>query len=367
MLTKRGEKSVKKIDLKEKFAIFKKKKSTRNEDIEKNIDIPIFASIPEFETETKMKNDLITIMDSKEAISEILRTLGKNIQTISNNKKIQTILITSPLSGEGKSWISANLAVVLAQEGKKVLIIDGDMRKGRQFSIFNVMVRPGLVNYLSDKENEYGIESIEDFRCIIKQTETENLYVMPAGEISLNDSELLINKRMKKLLLDLKQQFDFIIFDAPSVLSATEVTILSRMLDTTILVLSHQETKIDDLNKVKRAIENMDGNIAGVIINKVPIKGENIKKGNLKKVKELEKEKNSKPALYLRGKAAILEDRYKSKVISQNLDTEEKGKKENVQQELENTAPTKFRETQELIKRMREQIEEQKRQMSNMK
>ena len=95
----------------------------------------------------KIKRELIAQRDPKSPISEIFRTLRTNIQFMSTNKKLQTLLITSTFPSEGKSWVASNLAVTFAQAGNKVILIDADMRKGRQYTIFGASPRPGLSNY----------------------------------------------------------------------------------------------------------------------------------------------------------------------------------------------------------------------------
>lgn len=262
-----------------------------------------------------MRNELITYTDPKSSTSEMFRTLRTNLQFMSNSKKLQTVLITSTLPEEGKSWVSSNLAVTFAQAGKKVVLVDADMRKGRQFAIFNVIARPGLSNYLSGVVNDGEVRDVDNILSYVRGTGVQNLYVVPAGDVPPNPSELLINDRMSKLLSDLKQEFDFIIFDAPPALLVTDATILSKLLDTTMIVVAHQETKMDNLNKVQKAIKNVGGNVAGVVINKIPI---SVKKyqdsyygGYYADEKDIEKSKNSNKDLYLRGKATILDDRNK--------------------------------------------------------
>ena len=119
-----------------------------------------------------MRKELITHEDPKSPISEIFRTLRTNIQFMNNKKKLQTILITSTLPSEGKSWISSNLATTFAQAGKKVILVDADMRKGRQYNIFGIAPKPGLSNYLSDFSEEEGQLDLADY---IQETEVEGL------------------------------------------------------------------------------------------------------------------------------------------------------------------------------------------------
>ena len=119
-----------------------------------------------------MRKELVTHLDPKSPVSETFRTLRTNIQFMSTNKKLKTLLITSTFPSEGKSWVASNLAVTFAQAGNKVILIDADMRKGRQYTIFGVSPRPGLSNYLSgiDAENPDEI----DISKYIQKTEVEN-------------------------------------------------------------------------------------------------------------------------------------------------------------------------------------------------
>ena len=144
-----------------------------------------------------MINELVVKNDPKSPISEIFRTLRTNLQFMNNKNKLKSLLVTSTLAGEGKSWISANLAVTFAQMGKKVIILDADMRKGRQYRIFNISPIPGLSNYLSGyTDNEKEVD-LADF---VQETEIENLYVIPAGNIPPNPSELLVSESMIELI-----------------------------------------------------------------------------------------------------------------------------------------------------------------------
>lgn len=322
-----------------------------------------------------MRNELITFTDPKSPVSEMFRTLRTNLQFMGNTRKIQTVLITSTLPGEGKSWTTANLAVTFAQAGKKVIIVDADLRKGRQFSIFNVVARPGLSNYLSGVVNEGEVYDANDIRSFIRETDIEDLYVIPAGDVPPNPSELLINSKMNQLLLDLKEQFDIVIFDAPPSLLVTDATILARMVDTTMIVVAHQETKMDNLNKVQKAIKNVGGNIAGVVINKIPT---NVKKyqdgyygGYYGNQQDMAQTPTTNPDLYLRGKATLLDDRNKNKELTKriNENDENNGLNQDSTEEdasLENDSEVSpMSQTEEMLKRMNEYIEAQKRNMNN--
>lgn len=215
-----------------------------------------------------MKKELIVQRNPKSPISEMFRTLRTNIQFMNSKKELKTILVTSTMPGEGKTWVSSNLAITFAQSGKRVCLVDADMRKGRLANLFQLDVMPGLSNYLSGIDAEED----EDISKYIKPTEEENLFVITAGNVPPNPAELLQGENTTKMIERLKEIFDVIILDGTPGVLVTDAIILSRIVDTTILVASHGSTKKDNLEKVKRAIENVGGKIAGVVLNKVPVK-----------------------------------------------------------------------------------------------
>ena len=218
-----------------------------------------------------MKKELIAFNAPKSPISEIFRTLRTNIQFMNTKKNTKTILITSTYASEGKSWVSSNLAVTFAQTGKKVLLIDADMRKGRQYNIFRIAPKPGLSNYLSGislNDNGKASENVSEY---IQRTEVENLYVIAAGNIPPNPAELLISAPMVNLLEEVKDIFDVVIVDGTPIQLVTDSLILARMVDSTIIVTACEETKREDLKRVVTSIQNVGGKISGVVFNKVPV------------------------------------------------------------------------------------------------
>lgn len=142
------------------------------------------------------------------------------------------------------------------------------MRKGRLHNIFEIDKKPGLSNYLS------GIieaEDKEDISNYIKMTNIPNLYVMPSGDVPPNPSELLGLERTSHLIDELKEKFDIIIFDGTPSLIVTDALILARQVDATLIVTAYKSTKMGDVEKIKKSIENVGGNIIGMVLNKIPI------------------------------------------------------------------------------------------------
>lgn len=217
-----------------------------------------------------MKRELISQVDPKSPVSEVFRALRTNLQFMNRSKNSQTILITSTVQAEGKSWTTANLATSFAQTGRRVVIVDADMRKPRQHKIFSCKMCPGLSNYLSEI-NEIGKRERINFKDCIQATEVENLFLLPSGNIPPNPSELLLSENLEELIRDLSNEFDVVLFDGAPCLLVTDSTIISRMVGATVLVASYKYTKIDDLKQAKKRIKSVGGNLVGVVLNRVEI------------------------------------------------------------------------------------------------
>lgn len=218
-----------------------------------------------------MKSELVVASSPKSPEAEMFRSLRTNIQFMNADSEKKVMQITSTVPGEGKSYVTANLATAFAQINKKVLIIDIDMRKGRQYSIFNLNPRPGISNFLSgvvDSDFSLDKDNIESY---IQPTDIENLFVITSGSVPPNPSELLVSNKMSKAINALMDKFDIVIFDAPPCLIVADALIISRLVDFNLIVCAQNITKMEDLSKAKSAIENVNGKVAGVILNKVQI------------------------------------------------------------------------------------------------
>lgn len=222
--------------------------------------------------------ELVIVNDPRSPISEIFRTLRTNIQFMNQTRSSHALLVTSTNAGEGKSWTTSNLALAFAQTGKKVIIIDGDMRKGRLHKIFDRFQKPGLSNYLSgvyEDEEKKELNGLDDY---IQHTDIQNLDIISSGNIPPNPSELLILPQMTELLMDLKQFYDYVIIDGTPCGLVTDSVILSRMVDSVIVVASCKETRKKDLQRVTENIQKVGGKIVGVILNKVPMSAKKYEK-----------------------------------------------------------------------------------------
>ena len=245
-----------------------------------------------------MRKELIAQRDPKSPVSETFRTLRTNIQFMNTNNKLKTLLITSTSPGEGKSWVASNLAITFAQAGKKVVLIDADMRKGRQYTIFEVSPRPGLSNYLSGIDSNSEENSMDEIIDYIQETEVKNLYVISAGNIPPNPSELLITPKMVNLLDKLKQVSDIVIIDGTPCELVTDSVILSRLVDSTVIVTAHKQTKKDALQKIVTNIQNVGGKIAGIVLNKIPVSAKKYEQSYYYGSTSMKNERTSKEPRY---------------------------------------------------------------------
>lgn len=378
---------------------------TNSEQIKKYTKLTTLASVPKYNGD----DDLITVKDSKSPYAESIKILRTNLQYMYDKGQLQTVGVTSSLPGEGKSWVTANLAVAFANSGKKTLVIDADMRRGRQDKVFKVRRSPGLSEFLrADKENESVVtikakkvddtgiarflskinkyikienipaiadiiykeeyitmsvndnaktkalkkESVEveaevavepekktrrkttkkveekaesakkttrkttkkaeekvepakkttrktttkkaeekeeavkkttrrttktvaeevtkqlkttkpelKISDFVHETEIDNLYVLPAGRETIDSSELLSTERLKEILEELKKEYDIILVDTPPVSVVADGFIISRMVDTNMIVLKHGNTEINELNNIKNNIEKIGGDV----------------------------------------------------------------------------------------------------------
>ena len=209
-----------------------------------------------------MKEELVLNSDPKSVISETIRTLRTNLQFSSIDKEVKTILITSSMPGEGKSFIAANLACAFAQNGTRVLLVDCDIRKGRQHYIFGTHNHKGLSNLLLD--------DIIQYESYIHKTTIKNLSVMFRGITPPNPSELLGSTKNKELVKILKSKYDIVIFDsAPINGGLTDSLIMGTLVDGVVVVSKYKQTPINVLNATKKSLENVNANILGVVLNQV--------------------------------------------------------------------------------------------------
>lgn len=205
----------------------------------------------------KMRH-VIAKLNPKSPITEQYRTVRTNLQFASVDDELGSMIITSSGPGEGKSLTTANLAVVYAQQGKKILLIDADLRKPTVHYTFRLDNLRGLSNIL------VGEHTLEES---VNKTDVDNLDVISCGPIPPNPSELLASKKMKQLLEDAKSTYDMVIFDTPPVLAVTDAQILANIADGSLLVIRSNKTEIEAATKAREALEPANAKLLGTVLN----------------------------------------------------------------------------------------------------
>lgn len=206
-------------------------------------------------------SELITKYDPKSPISEVFRLLRTNIQYINKDEKSTAIMLTSTTPANGKTFVTANLAITLAQANKRVILVDSDIRKPRLHKVFELENELGLSDYLSNSTD--GL--------YIRKTNVENLSIVTAGTMVNNPSELIGQEKFKKTIEALKEKYDYVIIDSSPILMVTDSILVSRVVDATILIAIYNKTRIDDLKSAVRKINYVGGNVAGVVVNRSKI------------------------------------------------------------------------------------------------
>lgn len=205
---------------------------------------------------------LIANTDAKSPVSEAYRTIRTNIK-FSNiaGHELKTILLTSATPNEGKSTTISNLAVVMAQAGYKVVLLDCDFRNPTQHKMFKLRNK-GLSNCVAT-----GSDVME----IIQDTNVENLYVLPSGPVAPNPSELLASQNMVDVLETLKQHFDYVLIDTPPIMPVTDAAVISGKVDATIMVIAAGAVSPAIAVEAKTRLEQGGAHIIGVVLNKVDV------------------------------------------------------------------------------------------------
>jgi len=204
---------------------------------------------------------LISKLRPKSVIAEQYRTIRTNIQFSMIDRDVKSIVMTSSGPWEGKSTTSANLASVFTDQGKRVLLVDADLRKPtvqRTFGLSNIV---GLTTLLSSPEQE--------LTEVIQQVTGTDLYVLTSGPIPPNPSELLNSNRMNILMKRFEDMFDIIIYDMPPVTSVTDAQIMAAKADGVVFVIRHGVSHKDSVLNAKELLEMVNANILGVVFNGV--------------------------------------------------------------------------------------------------
>lgn len=209
---------------------------------------------------------LATLLYPQSSIAEAYRTLRANIEFAAVGGPIQTLLVTSSVTGEGKTVTATNLAVAFAQSGKRVLLVDADLRKPGVHAVFNLPNAHGLTTLL--RNDDVSLDAIS------QATEQDNLQVLTTGPLPPNPAELLGSPRMQRILEKVKAGADLIIFDSPPLHSVTDSAILGSFLDGTILVIDAKGSRRRAVRPATEALARAGANVLGAVLNGIPAKAQ---------------------------------------------------------------------------------------------
>ena len=236
--------------------------------IENELDLPVYATVPRSTIQEsrvqllkKKKNiPILAVKNSDDIAIESLRSMRTAIHFALSSAKNNIIMISGPAPEVGKSFISINLATILAQSQKRVLLIDADLRRGHMHKYFNYDTQPGLAEYLNGQQ---PLESI------VRSTEVENLSIMSRGKSPSNPSELLGTAKFAEMLQDLSSQYDHILIDTPPVLAVTDGIIISQYAGVNLVIARYAKTQMKELELTINRFEQAGVKVNGFILNDI--------------------------------------------------------------------------------------------------
>ena len=205
---------------------------------------------------------LVTLSDPRSSAAEAFRSLRTNLMFSSVENPIQTLLVTSPARENEKSTALANLAVTFAQSGNRTILVDADLRQPKQHQIWGIENALGLTSMMVDNST-LGEPPLS-------ATQVENLQVLATGELPPNPADLLSGKRMDEIVAALKSRADFVLFDSPPVLAATDAALLGIKLDGALLVVRAGDTRRDHTAQARQELERVHVRIVGAVLTNAP-------------------------------------------------------------------------------------------------
>ncbi len=206
---------------------------------------------------------LVTLSNPRSPISEAYRTLRTNLQFVSPDKPLRTLLITSPGAEEGKSTMLANLAVAMAQGEKRVVLVDCDLRRPNLHRLLGLGQKPGLTTMVVD-EKAMSEPPLQD-------TAVPGLQLLASGPLPPSPADLLGSQRMDRILEVLKERADVVLLDAPPVVAVSDAAVLATKVDGVLLVVSAGQTKRDSVQAAKTRLEKVNANVIGAVLTNVPL------------------------------------------------------------------------------------------------
>jgi capsular exopolysaccharide synthesis family protein len=224
---------------------------------------PVIGTIP-FESRPRGGSSLAITPMTRSSLAESYRQLRTNLQFVDVEEQVQILVVTSSVPGEGKSTTSINLAITFAQTGKKVLLIEADLRRPKVSNYLGLEGAVGLTNVLA------GQARLDD---VLQPWGSTGLTVLPCGSVPPNPSELLGSTPMDDLLNELRERFELVILDTPPVLPVTDAAVASAHADGAVVVTRYGKTRIADVERSLELLRAVDARVVGMVLNRVPSKG----------------------------------------------------------------------------------------------
>ncbi len=203
---------------------------------------------------------LVTITDPRSPAAEAYRTLRTNLSFYGLDRPIHTLVVTSPAAGEGKSTAIANLAVTMAQSGRRTILVDCDLRRPSLHELFSLAMTPGLTNLVLEELAELPLQP----------TGVDNLWLLSSGPTPPNPADLLGASRMDRVLAQLSEAADIVLFDAPPVVAAADAAILGAKADGVLLIIQAGRTRRDQSERARELLEQAKARIVGVALTNAP-------------------------------------------------------------------------------------------------
>ncbi len=200
--------------------------------------------------------NLVTLTEPRSKASEAYRTLRTNLMFSGIDAALKTVVITSPAPGAGKSSAAANLAVTLAQSGKRTILVDCDLRRPSQHIVWGLEQEPGLTSMMLDDGNSLSLQTVD----------IDNLSVLTSGPLPTYPADLIGSGKLDDVIEKLAAQADFVLFDAPPVNAVTDAALLALKLDGTLLVLKAGQTRRDHAERAKEQLERVNARILGALL-----------------------------------------------------------------------------------------------------
>ncbi len=232
------------------------------EDTSRALSAPMLGLVTEFKSGADRTKDLVTVETPRSAASESYRTVRTNVQFSALDVPVGSIVITSPQSREGKSTVAANLAVTMAQAGKRVLLVDADLRRPTLHRLFGLSNRHGLTDLLLAERR--GVEDVA------LDTHVPGLRVLPSGPQPPNPSEALGSRRMRQVLEEMRHMADVVILDSPPLLAVADGLVLAATVDAAILVVRSGATRRTLAQRAKDHLDRVEARLLGVVVNAAP-------------------------------------------------------------------------------------------------